>query len=407
MKTDYSSMPLDELERLHAKQQRKLIPANIVAIVIALVAALCQLFMPMVQVDVSLDGETFSAIASSMVPEEGGDGQAQTDEETQAMTEMITYVLQDADAALSVRIRPLPALSLGFSPSAEDVRTYLSDELLDMGDALDTVMAQAMPYFASFIVAQSAQAEFEEFEQVPVDEIRAVTDLIAEGRYDDAKSQFRAAASAYAQSIGHPLTAEQLEDVGSMFDDMVDSGVQEDNSFSYSQAFSAFVPEEDGDSSGAGGSFDLNGMMEDAFAEMDESTLTTIGMAVFLASAGTIGLTSALWLIMALIALLRIFLKNKKFTMWYVKLLCWLPCVLFVLVPTIAVGIMPDMIGQMGGEMPAGMADAMSGLPLAFGGSGIVSGICYVVLWLISIFWFFPVKRKARKMKKAIKSAKR
>ena len=31
-----------------------------------------------------------------------------------------------------------------------------------------------------------------------------------------------------------------------------------------------------------------------------------------------------------------------------------------------------------------------------------ISGACYVVLWLISICWAFPIKRKIRRLKKEI-----
>ena len=63
MKRNSDSVEFDQLEKSRKKYQRRLIPANIVVIIIAVIAALCQIIMPMIKVDVAITGDTFTAVA--------------------------------------------------------------------------------------------------------------------------------------------------------------------------------------------------------------------------------------------------------------------------------------------------------------------------------------------------------
>ena len=145
---------------------------------------------------------------------------------------------------------------------------------------------------------------------------------------------------------------------------------------------------------------DITGTMENMLAEIPDETMCTTGTVIFIVAAGLIGVTSALWLLMALIAFLRIFARNRRFTMWYVKLLCWLPCFVCVAAPMLAITLAPSLVAGMAPEAAA--SAALLDIPMAFGGSGIVSGIGYAVLWLISIFWCYPIKRKIRRLNKSL-----
>lgn len=121
---------------------------------------------------------------------------------------------------------------------------------------------------------------------------------------------------------------------------------------------------------------------------------------VFWIAFGAFALFAGVWAIMFLFAFLRLFLKNKRFTMWYVKLLGAIPVIIFWLAPIVAGWVIPQYFPTLLGEF----AWALPVLLGALGTMTWVSGICYVVLWLLSIFWAFPVKRKIRKMIKQRKS---
>ena len=333
MKRNSDSVEFDQLEKSRKKYQRRLIPANIVVIIIAVIAALCQIIMPMIKVDVAITGDTFAAVAEMSGQTDGGaDGETGGEGQNEDMAEVLGYVLQDVSAQVTVQIMPLSALELGVDPDAQTVRDYITRNAGDLTAAVDDILEQAMPRFIAYIVASAAQAQSEEYADLPVDEITAVTDLIGEGKYEEAKAQFPAAAQTFAQEMGYTLDGQTLDELSDMFGQMVDAGINEDNTFSYTQAI-ASLGGEGGEGETGGAMPDIGGMLDSALAEMPDEQARTVGMALFAVTAVFIGLTSALWLLMALIAFFRIFLKNKRFTMWYVKLTAWLPGTLFVLAP--------------------------------------------------------------------------
>ena len=80
--------------------------------------------------------------------------------------------------------------------------------------------------------------------------------------------------------------------------------------------------------------------------------------------------------------------------MWYVKLFGAIPVILFWLAPIVAGWAIPA-------YFPALLGEFAWALPVILGALGTttwVSGICYVVLWALSIFWAFPVKCKIRRL---------
>ena len=105
---------------------------------------------------------------------------------------------------------------------------------------------------------------------------------------------------------------------------------------------------------------------------------------------------AAVWVILALFALLRIFTKNKRFTMWYVKLFGCYPCILFWLAPLLANTLAPAVAAEAAGTVTAALAMISS--------TAWIGGLCYLLLWAISIFWAFPIKRGIRKCKKQLKT---
>lgn len=112
-----------------------------------------------------------------------------------------------------------------------------------------------------------------------------------------------------------------------------------------------------------------------------------------------------LWVILFLFALLHTFTKNKRFMMWYVKLLGLLPCLIFhiapqafvLLLPTLAT--LPALAASLTTEVIAIITAAMG----MISSLTWISGGCYVLLWLVSIFWAFPIKHRIRRDKKYLK----
>lgn len=130
-----------------------------------------------------------------------------------------------------------------------------------------------------------------------------------------------------------------------------------------------------------------------------EQAVTTINdmnaaFPVFWVVFGAFALFAGVWAIMFLFAFLRLFSKNKRFTMWYVKLFGAIPVILFWLAPIVAGWAIPA-------YFPALLGEFAWALPVILGALGTttwVSGICYVVMWALSVFWAFPVKCKIRRL---------
>lgn len=113
------------------------------------------------------------------------------------------------------------------------------------------------------------------------------------------------------------------------------------------------------------------------------------------------------WLILALFSFIHIFTKNKRFTMWYVKLYSFIPglisLALFAAKLVLTKNFLPQVAALLSDDVRPVAEAALSGLS----SFTWISGACYLVLWLVSICWAFPVKHKIRKERKACKLAKK
>lgn len=105
----------------------------------------------------------------------------------------------------------------------------------------------------------------------------------------------------------------------------------------------------------------------------------------------------ALWVILFLFAFFHMFARNKRFTMWYVKLFAPYPCIIFWLAPTVAKILLAKGVIKGIDAATASIASAVLG---GISSMAWIMGLCYLLLWFISIFWAFPIKRKIRRLKK-------
>lgn len=112
------------------------------------------------------------------------------------------------------------------------------------------------------------------------------------------------------------------------------------------------------------------------------------------------------WFFLALISFFKIFAKNKRFMMWYVKLYSFIPG-LIALALLLAPVFAPKIIPLLKLEADAA-AQALSYINIACAGISSftwISGLCFVALWIISVFWAFPIKHKIRRERKYCKRA--
>lgn len=131
---------------------------------------------------------------------------------------------------------------------------------------------------------------------------------------------------------------------------------------------------------------DRNGTINQKLNEWEDA-VKMVPKAIFWCVMSTV----FVWALLFVFVFAHIFSQNKRFTMWYVKLWGIIPCLLFAIVPL----VMSALFKTAGG--------ALALLSAIFGATSSltwISGGCWTLLWLISIFWAFPIKRRIRKERK-------
>lgn len=130
-----------------------------------------------------------------------------------------------------------------------------------------------------------------------------------------------------------------------------------------------------------------------------------------------IGFFILLWAILFLFSFFHMFARNKRFMMWYVKLFCAWPCIIFWLVPLLVKNVLakafPQIYAQVIDLVVGFVGNALKITVTAEQATGLfnavlsslqtfawISGICYLALWIISICWAFPIKHKIRRLNK-------
>lgn len=393
MKTNYATFTNEQLSQEQRRLHRKLIWPNLVVLILSLVAAITLLFGQTLRVSVHIDREFGNMIAQSMAEQGGG-----SEEETQNIAEQYAYLFKDVDMQLTVAVKPLELFAAGFSEGREGLRTLLGSALGGVSDAVDELSTQVLPAMISLTAASAAGVDFSDtdLDSIDTSSFTETLELLEQQKPEDAREKFESSLPAFLQDLGMSQT--QIDENLPAILDSYDSFVEQmtvDGEFSSSNLIAAMGGSgSEGEGSEEGGMGDMLAILSDpgAFADqMDEETFQTVQMVCKGVSAAMF-LFAGLWAILALFALLHIFLPNKKLGMWYVKLTGLLPCLLFMIAPTVALAIVPGMM-----EMPFALP------AIAFGGLTFVSAICLLLLWIVSIFWCHPIKKRIKRCKQALK----
>lgn len=394
------SVLMDEI----ARRQRKLIPLNIVVAIIALVAAVSLLFAPIVSVDAVGLGDYITEMMGEQTA--GGD----SSEEGPAIdtAKIVSTVTSNMG---NVSLTTMSLATLAFS---DDLTETLKDYVSEIGS--ETLKKSEKELITDVAVPMMVEMMEEESGEEAPDNIK---NMDADAIYDKAKALETASAgeadetiSALAEELQNQLGEDYISDenladlessIRTVYDDTV---AATDGTFTIESCICVFASkslQESGEitqtftsyadlidyfmdsalSSGSGS--DSSSELDDAIAQV-EPILKIVAIALLF--------FTAVWLILFLFAFLHLFAKNKRFTMWYVKLFGFLPCLIFGVAPLVAGAIVP---GMEGGAEIAGILGMISTMTW-------ISGACYILLWIISIFWAFPIKRKIRAYNKQLKA---
>lgn len=384
------SVLMDEI----ARSQRKLIPLNIVVAIIALVAAVSLLFAPIVSVDAVGLGDYIT----EMMGEQTAGGDSSEEGPTIDTAKIVSTVTSNMG---NVSLTTMSLATLAFS---DDLTETLKDYVSEIGsEALkksekELITDVAVPMMIEMMEEESGT-------QAP-DNIK---NMDADAIYDKAKALETASAgevdetiSALAEELQNQLGEDYISDenladlessIRTVYDDTV---AATDGTFTIESCICVFASkslQESGEITQTFTSYaDLIDYFMDSSSELDD-TIAQVEPILKIVAIALLFFT-AVWLILFLFAFLHLFAKNKRFTMWYVKLFGFLPCLIFGVAPLVAGAIVP---GMDGGAEIAGILGMISTMTW-------ISGACYILLWIISIFWAFPIKRKIRAYNKQLKA---
>lgn len=384
------SVLMDEI----ARRQRKLIPLNIVVAIIALVAAVSLLFAPIVSVDAVGLGDYIT----EMMGEQSSGGDSSEEGPTIDTAKIVSTVTSNMG---NVSLTTMSLATLAFS---DDLTETLKDYVSEIGS--ETLKKSEKELITDVAVPMMVEMMEEESGEEAPDNIK---NMDADAIYNKAKALETASAgevdetiSALAEELQNQLGEDYISDenladlessIRTIYDDTV---AATDGTFTIESCICVFVSkslQESGEITQTFTSYaDLIDYFMDSSSELDD-TIAQVEPILKIVAIALLFFT-AVWLILFLFAFLHLFAKNKRFTMWYVKLFGFLPCLIFGVAPLVAGAIIP---GMEGGAEIAGILGMISTMTW-------ISGACYILLWIISIFWAFPIKRKIRAYNKQLKA---
>ena len=384
------SVLMDEI----ARRQRKLIPLNIVVAIIALVAAVSLLFAPIVSVDAVGLGDYIT----EMMGEQSSGGDSSEEGPTIDTAKIVSTVTSNMD---NVSLTTMSLATLAFS---DDLTETLKDYVSEIGsEALkksekELITDVAVPMMIEMMEEESGTQAPDNIKNMDADALYAKAKALETASAGEVDETISALAEELQNQLGEDyISDENLADLESSIRTVYDDTVAAtDGTFTIESCICVFASkslQESGEITQTFTSYaDLIDYFMDSSSELDD-TIAQVEPILKMVAIALLFFT-AVWLILFLFAFLHLFAKNKRFTMWYVKLFGFLPCLIFGVAPLVAGAIVP---GMEGGAEIAGILGMISTMTW-------ISGACYILLWVISIFWAFPIKRKIRAYNKQLKA---
>ena len=384
------SVLMDEI----ARRQRKLIPLNIVVAIIALVAAVSLLFAPIVSVDAVGLGDYITEMMDEQTSGEDSSAEGPTID-TAKIVSTVTSNMGN------VSLTTMSLATLAFSDDlTETLKGYVSEigsEALKKSEK-ELITDVAVPMMIEMMEEESGEEAPDNIKNMDADAIYDKAKALETASADEVDETISALAEELQNQLGEDyISDENLADLESSIRTVYDDTVAAtDGTFTIESCICVFASkslQESGEITQTFTSYaDLIDYFMDSSSELDD-TIAQVEPILKIVAIALLFFT-AVWLILFLFAFLHLFAKNKRFTMWYVKLFGFLPCLIFGVAPLVAGAIVP---GMEGGAEIAGILGMISTMTW-------ISGACYILLWIISIFWAFPIKRKIRAYNKQLKA---
>ncbi len=450
--------------------QKRLIPVNIVVCVLCLVAALTLIFTPFIKIDLGkiISSKEVQTSITEMMPggEDGGDqggssGGSDSDNSVNGMISMMlpiltTFLDEMEGKNLAVSLSAFDTLKI--SQSAGGVKDFAVDTVSDIATTLfntiksalekDSVKTTLSDTFLMIYVNQIA-AEFEISSNTLSDNETAIKDILhtIDTMPVDSENDMKTVATNLINKLLEIKPADKvvssddkngmIEFITSLYTETMELAAENNATITFgseaiaasmiSQMLSAEMVDQllsGSDEQPAeptpyftysawAQSLNTDNIATKISQKLEDKidgNATLSSISDYLAYVGYVFCGFAgIWFILFLFAFIHTFTKNKRFCTWYVKLACWIPCLIWLIITLVGSSAFWGLIGQyinLGAtftEMQGMLIGAMAGIK----SFTWISGLCLVILYIVSIFWAFPIKHKIRKAKKAIKKQKK
>lgn len=194
------------------------------------------------------------------------------------------------------------------------------------------------------------------------------------------------------------LKQEASQGVGEMYDNLVEEFGDENGAIKPTQIVMSVI----GDSMGMevgdeSSNSDLPMMIsQNIVSSISDSTINGIssvikGIGIFL------GIVIAAWVLLALMAILRIFTRKKGVSLSLARFLGWMPYVFFVGIPMLIILLLPKLLASSGvSEYARNINNYTKGLSLTFESTTYLSALGTVALMFINIFGYKRLKKQAK-----------
>ncbi len=390
---------------------KKLIPCNLVMLLIALVGALSLLFMPLLSLNLSeaangllLDWE--KNLESSEDAEEGkqpaegteeGEQPAGGTEEGEEDLSVLTSIL---DTEISITTVKFGKIALAPNPGA----AFLTQFLLYKGGPVENMLLGSI---VSGSVVSTAGLSGETIGKIDYHKLREILYEL-----ENENANVDEVIDKYINELKEQVGADAFKDFdeGQIKKFIVDgvNYVKDDLGGKFTTEALVCIALTGGKKGGPTDYETLANQLAEGDLELggdsgDESSPVNfvgeiVGMVAGYGSYIGYGFYAMLvlllpWALFILLCLLHIFIKNKRCATWYLFTFGCLPCILFWLAPMIAKPLLPKLLGSTGSTIAAALG--------AVGSFAWISGACLVVMWLIWLVWMRPLKKKAKFEKQA------
>lgn len=387
---------IDENDRIAQKKKlnNKLLPFNIIIAALSIIAIVSLLSFTFWKAEATY---TVDDATLEMLVANGGMPEGFTSSESLGIS---------VDFEIAFKLEPMSLIAGALGDNQTAVSKMLDDTLENVMDTAKHLIKQVFNAGVKIAIATamdqiSSNEEVQQvLEQIHIDEVENIINELLEPEPDTAlieedlinllKLQF--------ENMGETFTPEMETEIRASYNQTITQLSDEEGNFSVYSAAEVILEE-----AGVENQFEeqmvaseeqlVEAMRSAIMQNMDAQTLGYVALAYKIIGWILIVII-ALWGLLLLSSVLRIFAKNKGVKVWYVILLCALPYLILVLAIKLLLKYgMQFAISNLGEQ-----ASLLLNLSISVSGIVWVSATCVLGLILLSIFGYGRMKKEARRI---------